>query len=217
MAPTQRKKRPRGRPKSTAETRADGERLNTALQFLGWSQAEAARRSGIRQQWINGVVNGQRALGREDLRALARAGIPSDFLLGIACEFVPAGGTRTIRGLAQDVAAHVTREVMPRVNQDPTVQDILTGLLGGVDLLRPLVQLVLDEWNANPWLETRLRIARVIDSLPNTKECSVARAELQRAYREAKPTPGRLFDWKSVTFRRTSPQKSTHTPPKGRR
>jgi len=125
MPPTQKKRRDRrGRPALAASVqkaaeslrRDDGQRLNAAILAMGFkSQAEAARRAGIRQGWLNGIVNGNRAIGREDLRALAAIGISADYILGVAKELIAPGETRAVADLERDVAAHVKRKVFARV------------------------------------------------------------------------------------------------------
>lgn len=125
MSPTQKKDK-RGRPAKSKEARdadralrkRDGERLEQALDVLGLTQAEVARRSGIRQGWINQIIAGERALGREDLRRLGGIGISPEFVLGLVDELVAPGSLRSQRSLEQDLAAHVERELATRVPLD---------------------------------------------------------------------------------------------------
>lgn len=86
-------KRSRGRPKLTVNERRnikhDGDRLRDALDKLGLSQKEVAERTGIRQGSISEIIHGGRALGREDLRRLGKAGIPPSYLLGLTDTVTP--------------------------------------------------------------------------------------------------------------------------------
>jgi len=113
MAYTQKKQRKtRGRPAQdqtiVQSITADGERLNNVLvNHLNWSEAEVARLSGVRQSHINDIVNGKRALGREDLRRLGAIGISPEFLLGLTKDFIPPGQTRQRAALESDLAAAV--------------------------------------------------------------------------------------------------------------
>lgn len=133
MAHTHKKKPGKpGRPESTVSAkreaerlrRDDGERLNAALQLLGLSQAEAARRSGVRQGWLNDIANGHRPIGREDLRRLGRAGIPPDYVLGLTDTLVSPGESRTRAHIEQDLARAVERE-LARLHP-PTVPEVST-------------------------------------------------------------------------------------------
>jgi transcriptional regulator with XRE-family HTH domain len=111
--------RKKGRPRLSASVKlshasrlkADGVRLRSALETLGLSQSDAARVTGLRQSWINGIVNGRRALGREDLRKLGHAGISPAFLLGLTTEHVPPGASRTRGELPCDVADFAVAEL----------------------------------------------------------------------------------------------------------
>lgn len=133
-------RRQRGRPPLPASERvatekrrkADGERLNAALQLLDWTQAAAARRSGIRQGAINEMVNGSRHINREDLRRLGKAGIPPDFLLGLADTMVPVGATRAVADLHGDLAAHLVRQSITETSvPEPWLREALATLIDG--------------------------------------------------------------------------------------
>jgi transcriptional regulator with XRE-family HTH domain len=92
MTPTQKKRRPLGRPRKTGaaserdseQRKADGRQINHRLQEIGLSQAKAAELAGMRQGHLNDIVNGERAVGREDLRKLARIGVSADYVLGVS-------------------------------------------------------------------------------------------------------------------------------------
>ena len=152
MAPTQRKQtRKRGRKTLTAheresaarQRREDGARLNVALQRLKLSQAKAARLAGIRQQWLNGIVNGSRAIGREDLRALASThNISADYLLGVpgALMFV---GEKFNQGLEEALAERVARETITEsILPERWIREELSSVIDGKAILTKLMQLV---------------------------------------------------------------------------
>src|SRR5688572_18690499 len=89
MSPTPKKKRP-GRPaEPLALRKGHRQRLHSALTAIyGGSdrinQSDAARKSGLSPGRINDVLNEERALGRQDLFALARGlRISADYLLGV--------------------------------------------------------------------------------------------------------------------------------------
>lgn len=120
----QNKSRPtHGRPRGSGESvdakakrrRADGERLNQALNATGLSETELIRRSGIPQRSFNQIKNGKRDLNREDLRKLASAGISADFLLGVVPGLVTVGTTRTRGELVRDLARTVELELAATV------------------------------------------------------------------------------------------------------
>ena len=61
-----------------------GERLVERLRFLGWSQNELSRRSGVRQPSISLIVAGKRMPGALVIVALARTlAVTTDWLLGM--------------------------------------------------------------------------------------------------------------------------------------
>ena len=113
------KKGRRGRPPKSArqsrvdevQRKSDGDRLQRALSDLGLSQAECAERTGIRQGWISEIVNGNRAIGREDLRRLGKAGISADFVLGLTDTLIPPTQSRAMSRLESDLAAAIEREL----------------------------------------------------------------------------------------------------------
>jgi transcriptional regulator with XRE-family HTH domain len=155
MTPTQRKlPRKRGRKALTvedkdaaeAQRRTDGARLNAALQRLKLSQAKAARLSGIRQQWLNGIVNGSRAIGREDLRALASThNISADYLLGVpgALMFV---GEEFNQGLEKALAERVAQKaVTGSIVPEHWIREELSSLIDGKAILAKLMQLVQED------------------------------------------------------------------------
>ncbi len=118
MSPTQKKKQRRGRPpiaNSPKLRKADGERLAAVLNRLGLSQAEAGRRSGVRQGAIAGIISGTRALGREDLRRLSqKLNISADYLLGVSGTTMLVNEARTNQvadALEEVVTANVLREL----------------------------------------------------------------------------------------------------------
>ena len=61
-----------------------GERLVERLRFLGWSQNELARRSGVRQPSISLIIAGKRTPGAHVIIALAKTlSVTTDWLLGV--------------------------------------------------------------------------------------------------------------------------------------
>ena len=91
--------------------REDGRRLKEALNRLGWSQTVAARKSGVPQGRLTELVSGARGIVREDLRRLAKAGIPADYVLGTAATFTPIGDVRDQNALEEDLARTIEREL----------------------------------------------------------------------------------------------------------
>jgi transcriptional regulator with XRE-family HTH domain len=111
---TKPKKALRGRPPLKNGDRlkeGDGERLRDALAQRGLSQAALSRLTGIRTQWITQILAGERALGREDLRALGKVGISADYLLGTARVLLPVGSTRTPTAIEADLAVKLEQEI----------------------------------------------------------------------------------------------------------
>ena len=121
MLPTQ-KKGVRGRPpksrrdaqRAAEERKADGDRLRLALEQLSLTQYEAAERSGVPQGHISSIVNGDRALYRDELRRFGRIGISADYLLGLTDELSAPGLSRTAHALEEDIARAVAAEMEVR-------------------------------------------------------------------------------------------------------
>lgn len=122
MVRTAKKAKPAGRPKLTkqdvairdAQMLADGERLNQALRELELSQSEAGRITGIGQNRINEIVNGTRALVREDLRSLAKAGISAEYVLGLTSTHVSPGLSRPKEQLEAELDTYFQIELAKR-------------------------------------------------------------------------------------------------------
>jgi len=95
--------------------RADGERLNAALQALELSQNAAARLTGIRQGWLTNIINGNRAIGREDLRRLGKLKISADFLLGVEGAPMFSGALRPPVEWVASFAEYIRKELLKRI------------------------------------------------------------------------------------------------------
>jgi hypothetical protein len=126
-------RRGRGRPLDTKESKdsksaarkRDGDRVRIALRYAGFrSEAEAARRAGIPQGSLNGIVNGERGINREDLRKLGSIGIPAGYVLGHTNDIVPPGQSRTRAELVGDLFAEIQRRL---VDRGITLEDLPTG------------------------------------------------------------------------------------------
>jgi transcriptional regulator with XRE-family HTH domain len=118
----------------------DGARLGLALKALSLSQAEAARRSEIPQGQINDILNGRRAVGREDLRSLGQMGISPEYILGLTDELRPPGCARTPNELATDLAAHIKREVDARVQSHSFLGEDTESWIDGERALRLIAE-----------------------------------------------------------------------------
>lgn len=157
MSPTHKNnRRARGRPPlpAAAKTaaaklaREDGERLQAELKRLGLSQAEAARRSGIRQGWLNDIANGKRSINREDLRRLGRIGVSAEYLLGLTDHAVSPGQTRPLAALEADLKSEVLRRVFAKDRYEPTIAQALRRAISGAALLDLLERKAREECNA---------------------------------------------------------------------
>lgn len=93
------------------QTKRDGKRLEKALEALGISQREAARRCGTSQSHMNDFIKGRRAIPRETLGKLRKIGVPVEYVLGFTDKFIPAGQTQTVSALESDIAAHVANAI----------------------------------------------------------------------------------------------------------
>lgn len=91
----------------------EGDRLRQALQEMGLTQADAAKKSGIKQGWISSMISGERAMGREDLRRFALLGISADYLL--LGEGHPRRAVAREPGtLLSDLSSYIADELMRR-------------------------------------------------------------------------------------------------------
>jgi transcriptional regulator with XRE-family HTH domain len=84
------------------EPKQDGARLQSALAIFKRRLSEVATVTGIPLRTLDAIMSGTRSLGREDLRALAKYGIPADYLLGAVDDFTPPGETRIVSGAPRE-------------------------------------------------------------------------------------------------------------------
>lgn len=170
-----------------ARRKDDGARLNEALRALGWTQAEAAKRSDIPQGHLNEMLNGVRDINREDLRRLGNAGIPPEFLLGLTATMTPVGMTRPLAELHRDLAAWLAHELLTNTSvPEPWLRAGMASRIDGEGALAELRRIGRDQVaDIASYHRRAIKLAQAMPGILNANLDPAAFGEVFNAVREA--------------------------------
>jgi|GEM_PF-4032262 len=161
-------KRGRQRETPAATMKLDGDRLREALNVKALSQNAVARLTKIRQGTLSAIIIGERALSRENLRALGdKLRISADYLLGFPDAPVLRGGVAKPRDLEELLRVQVVNRVAGKAIGDEWMEPILADMIAdGSVLLDSVTARVTEELEAvTKWLAHYHRLLVALDAL----------------------------------------------------